>query len=108
MQSEVGEYLLKVAEAAYQNGYYAKACETFSQARTTNEINHSPLMSILVQKNMCMHGHTEKAAAELYLETALSGDRETYAYLLKIHPEIFMMTKEKAVALVLEYWEEKK
>jgi hypothetical protein len=105
MQSEEGEYLLKVAETAYQNGYYLKACETFLQARTANHnINHSENLPILVRKNLCQHGHVEQTAAALYLETALAGNANVYAYLLEIDNEIFMKPKESAVKLILEHW----
>lgn len=104
MQSEEGEYLLKVAEAVYQSGWYTEACEFFFQARIANKVNHSSNMPVLVRKNLCQHGHSEAAAAELYLEAALAGDREVYGMLQGIDENIFMKSKQEAVAFILEYW----
>ncbi len=103
---EEAEPLLAIAESAYRNGDYIKSCDTFIQARKMNGFNTSSYMADIFHRNLCGHNHSQNAAAELYIEVALSGDPDVYAYLMTIDKDFIMKPRREAVILIVKYWEQ--
>jgi hypothetical protein len=103
---EESEPVLEIAEIAYRNGHYTKACDYFIQTRKINGFNASSYMADIFHRDLCEHKHSQNTAAELYLEVALAGDSDVYSYLMTIDKDIFLKPKREAVIVLVKYWEQ--
>jgi hypothetical protein len=103
---EEAEPFLEVAETAYRNGHYTKACDKFIQARKINGFNVSSYMADIFHRDLCNHKHSQNAVAELYLEVALAGDADVYSYLMTINEDVFMKPRREAIIIIVKHWEE--